>query len=72
MVPLASSMTEEANMTNRSTTPSREESAMLDAREEWWNKLAERGDPNAQGNKFDAFAAGYFAALRKVKELING
>lgn len=45
---------------------------MLDAREEWWNKLAERGDPNGQVNKFDAFAAGYFAALLKVKELING
>lgn len=54
------------------STPSRELSAMLDAREAWWDKLAEAGDPNEQGNKFDAFAAGYFAALEKVKELIGG
>lgn len=47
-------------------------SSMLDAREKWWNTLADLGDPNAQGNKFDAFAAGYFAALEKVKEIING
>jgi hypothetical protein len=45
---------------------------MLDARTEWWNKLAERGDPLAQVNLFDAYAAGYFEALKKVKELVGG
>ena len=55
---------------NRSCTDRKKQQspAMLSAREQWWYAMSAKGDPLSQVNIFDAFEAGYEAAVKRMKE----
>ena len=44
----------------------RQLTAMLEEREAWWAKLAIHGDPLPQTNVFEAYEAGFEAAVRRI------